>query len=90
MRHIIPHIVRADEIINSAMPYELPIYVDRLLAHFIDWQKRYRDDPLREDAFMRANRVAELLKTIQPMDDDSFIPSDSVVREFIGGSSLSY
>ncbi len=90
MRHIIPHIVRADQIINSAMPYELPIYVSKLLNHFIDWQKRYRDDPLREDAFMRADRVAELLKTIQPMEDDSFIPSDSVIREFIGGSSLSY
>lgn len=90
MRHIIPNSVRADEIINSAMPFELPIYVHRLLANFIDWQTKYRNDPLREDAFMRADRVAELLKTIQPMEDDNFIPSDSVVREFIGGSSLSY
>ncbi|MRS02480.1 response regulator SirA [bacterium] len=90
MRHIIPNIIRADEIINSAMPYELPIYVHRLLAHFLDWQKRYRGDPLREDAYIRANRVAELLKTIQAVHDDSVIPSDSVVREFIGGSSLKY
>jgi uridine kinase len=90
MRHIIPTIIRADEIINSAMPYELPIYSHRLLSHFIEWQKHYRDDPLREDAFMRADRVAKLLTTIQVVDDDSFIPSDSVVREFIGGSSLSY
>lgn len=90
LRHIIPNIVRADEIINSAMPFELPIYTHRLLANFIDWQTKYRNDPLREDAFMRADRVAELLRTIQPMEDDSFIPSDSVVREFIGGSSLSY
>ena len=90
MRHIIPNIVRADEVINSSMPYELPIFVHRLLNQFIDWQKQYRDDPLREDAFMRADRVAELLKTIQPVEDDHCIPSDSVVREFIGGSSLSY
>lgn len=90
MRHIIPNIIHADEIINSAMPFELPIYAHRLLHNFIDWQKLYRGDPLREDAFMRANRVADLLKTIQPMEDDNFIPSDSVVREFIGGSSLSY
>jgi uridine kinase len=90
MRNIIPNSVRADEIINSAMPFELPIYCHRLLNNFIDWQKRYCGDPLREDAFMRANRVAELLKTIQPVEDDNFIPSDSVVREFIGGSSLSY
>ena len=90
MRHIIPNIIQADEIINSAMPFELPIYTHRLLNHFLDWQKRYKGDPLREDAYMRANRVAELLKTIQVVDDDSFIPSDSVVREFIGGSSLNY
>lgn len=90
MRHIIPNIIRAEEIINSAMPFELPIYVHRLLHSFIDWQKRYRGDPLREDAFLRADRLAELLKTIHPMDDDSFIPSDSVVREFIGGSTLNY
>lgn len=90
MRNIIPNIIQADEIINSAMPYELPIYVHRLLANFLDWQKRYRGDPLREDAYIRADRVAELLKTIHQVVDDSYVPSDSVVREFIGGSSLSY
>ncbi len=90
MRNIIPNNVRADVIINSAMPYELPVYVHRLLTNFLDWQQRYQGDPLREDAFMRANRVAELLKTIQPVEDESCIPSDSVIREFIGGSSLKY
>lgn len=90
MRHIIPNIVRADVIINSAMPYELPIYAHRLLNQFKEWQQLFRGDALREDAFMRADRVADLLKTIQPVEDDCFIPSDSVIREFIGGSSLSY
>ena len=90
MRHIIPNIVRADSIINSAMPYELPVYAHKLMQHFSEWQQQYRDDPLREDAYMRANRVAELLKTLQPVEDDRFIPSDSVIREFIGGSSLQY
>lgn len=90
MRHIIPNITRADVIINSAMPYELPIYAHRLLSEFLQWQQRYRSDPLREDAFVRADRVADLMKTITPVEDDSFIPSDSVIREFIGGSSLKY
>ena len=90
MRHIIPNIVRADAIINSAMPYELPLYCHKLLAHFIEWQQQYRNDPLREDAFMRANRVADLLKTLQPVENDLYVPSDSVIREFIGGSSLKY
>ena len=90
MRHIIPNIIFADAIINSAMPYELPIYVHKLRELFEDWQQRYRNDPLREDAFMRADRTAAVLKSIQPVSDDGFIPSDSVIREFIGGSSLQY
>jgi len=90
MRNIVPNIVRADVIVNSAMPFELPIYAFRLLDDFMQWQQDYRDDPLRTDAFERANRVAELLKTIQPVASDNQIPSDSVIREFIGGSSLKY
>lgn len=90
MRHIIPNNVRADLIINSAMPFELPIYAHRLAKDFKEWQQQYRDDPLREDAFLRADRVARLLETIQQVEDDSLIPSDSVIREFIGGSSLKY
>ena len=90
MRHIIPNNIHADEIINSAMPFELPIYAHQLLRNFLEWQQQYRNDPLREDAFTRADRVANFLKTIQPIIDDSLIPSDSVIREFIGGSSLKY
>jgi uridine kinase len=31
-----------------------------------------------------------MLKEIEPVDDDSPIPGDSVLREFIGGSTLHY
>ena len=31
-----------------------------------------------------------MLAEFVPLADDSFIPGDSVIREFIGGSSLSY
>jgi len=30
------------------------------------------------------------LEAITPMGDDSPVPTDSVLREFIGGSSLKY
>ena len=49
-----------------------------------------KDDPLREDAFTRAERVHELLQTITPIEDDAVVPADSVLREFIGGSCLEY
>ena len=89
-RSIIPNHAHADFIINSAMPYELSLYKSRLQNYFSDWVVKFKDDPLREDAYTRALRIHGLLKEILPLDDDSFVPSDSVIREFIGGSSLNY
>ncbi len=90
MRNIIPFQGTADFIINSAMPYELCLYRARLLEEFTRWEAEYMDDPLREDAYMRASRVRQVLEAIEPVIDDSPVPSDSVLREFIGGSSLKY
>lgn len=90
LRHIIPYISTADIVINSAMPYELPIYRRRLLDSFERWTMAYADDPVRQDAYMRAGRMYEVLKTVDPIEDESPIPPDSVIREFIGGSILKY
>lgn len=90
MRHIIPYINTTDYIVNSGLPYELPIMRARLFSHFEKWVKQYRDDPLREDAFMRAERVHRLLQAVTPVEDDSAIPPDSLLREFIGGSCYEY
>ncbi len=90
LRNIIPYANTADYIINSAMPYELPLYSARLLDDFARWEQQYQDDPLRQDAYMRATRVHQVLKAIEPVQDDSPIPPDSVLREFIGGSIYKY
>jgi uridine kinase len=90
MRNIIPHVNTTDYIVNSGLPYELPIMRVRLLGHFEQWVEQYKDDPLREDAFMRAERVYHLLKSVTPLEDDSAIPPDSLLREFIGGSCYEY
>ena len=90
MRNIIPYINTADYLINTAMPYELPLYSHRLLDNFAEWTKEFQDDPLREDALMRAERVYDVLSQITPIDDDSAVPMDSVLREFIGGSAYDY
>lgn len=90
MRNIIPYIGDADFIVNSAMPYELALYRFRLLDSFAGWVQDYRDDPLREDAFRRATRIRRMLEAVLPVQDDSAVPGDSVLREFIGGSSLTY
>jgi uridine kinase len=88
MRNIIPYIGTADFIINSAMPYELCFYKARLFDDFASWVQKFRDDPLREDAFMRADRIHKVLQQVIPVDDESSVPKESVLREFIGGSSL--
>jgi uridine kinase len=90
MRNILPYINSTDAIVNSGMPFELPIYSQRMLSNFIQWTDQYKQDPLRQDAYERAERVARLLASVHPTGDETFIPTDSVIREFIGGSSLQY
>ncbi len=90
MRNIIPYHSTADYIINSAMPYELALYRASVFDWFVQFEGDYAGDPLRKDAHERAERVKNLLQAIVPVSDDSPVPPDSVLREFIGGSSLTY
>jgi uridine kinase len=90
LRNIIPYVNTTDYIVNSSLPYELPIMRARLFSFFEEWAEQYRGDPLRQDAFMRAERVHHLLKAVTPVEDDSAIPPDSLLREFIGGSCYEY
>jgi uridine kinase len=92
MRNIIPYVNTTDYIVNGAVPYELPVMRRRLLEHFARWAQEYEDDPLRVDAYTRANRVYELLKAVAPLaaEDEEAIPPTSHLREFIGGSIYKY
>ena len=90
MHNIIPYINAADYIVNTGLPYELPLYRPRLLDQFAQCEQQSQSDPLREDAYTRAKRVHALLQAVTPVEDDSPVPSDSVLREFIGGSSYKY
>ncbi|MGV8025535.1 MAG: ATP cone domain-containing protein [Anaerolineaceae bacterium] len=90
LRTIIPNINHADTIINSAMPYELSIYQPKLLHFFENWPAKFEGDPLHEDAYERSKRILALLQKVEPFEDDSIVPSDSLIREFIGGSTLDY
>lgn len=90
LRNIIPYINTTDYIINSGMPYELSIYRFRMFNQFAEWVVKYKDDALRNDAYTRAVRLHKLLQTVTPVEDDTPIPPDSVLREFIGGSCFEY
>ena len=90
LRNIIPYVNTTDYIVNSAMPYEMPMYKAKLFEDFKKWTEAYADDPLRADAYERASRVYELMKALEPIEDDSIVPENSVIREFIGGSIYEY
>lgn len=90
LRHIIPYSNNADYIVSSGMPYEIALYKPRLIDKFMEWEKLYRDNPLREDAYKRAARVLKILQSVEGVEDDSAVPKNSVLREFIGGSVYKY
>ena len=89
-RNILPYANTADYSINTSMAYEVPLYRPKLLNEFAEWEMKYANDPLREDAFVRAVRVKKMLEEVEPVEDDSPVPGDSVLREFIGGSTVNY
>ncbi len=90
LRYIVPQLRRAHAIVNSFLPCELPIMKARLGRQLDPLIDEFAGDPAREDAYERAVRVKGLFDEIPEVRDDSLIPPRSVLREFIGGSSLQY
>jgi uridine kinase len=90
LKSIIPFLKSTDCIVNTALPYELPILRDRLFRCISSGTRMFKSDPRRLDAHIRANRVHELLKPLKVVKDDSCVPDNSLLREFIGGSRYKY
>ena len=68
----------ADVIYNTSLLYELGVlktYVEPLLFSLNETDKNYKE----------AIRLLNLLKNVLPVPTD-YIPADSIIREFIGGS----
>ncbi len=90
LRYIISRISQADVIVNSFFPYELPIMKHRLGQYFPGFYDEFKDDIDRDDAFQRSRRVQEIFREIPAWADESLVPDDSLLREFLGGSCYSY
>ncbi|HOW27056.1 MAG TPA: ATP cone domain-containing protein [Elusimicrobiota bacterium] len=89
MRYIVPFIHTVDYVFNGALPYELPIHKKFMFPVFDGIIDKYKSDPKKLDAYMRAQRVHDLLESFRE-GDDSVVPKNSLMREFIGGSSYHY
>ncbi len=88
LKHILPYIFSTDAVINSGLPYELPVLkkaLEGLLPddEFID--KLHQEGRL--DPYVRGIRVRGLLDTVSAFPDLDLIPGESPIREFIGGST---
>lgn len=90
LKNIIPFIGTVDYVVNSAMPYEIPVLKHKLFSYLPEAMKLYKDEPKRQDAYIRARRIYELLNGVNAVMDDSPIPTNSLIREFIGGSQYKY
>ena len=94
---IIPLMGLADHIVNSGLPFDLPVLKPFLIpADGSGHLPRVEDmDQYRGflDAQIRYRRVKTLLESVAGLRRDQFtgydlIPDDAVIREFIGGSSI--
>jgi len=90
LQYIIPFIGNVDFVVNSAMPYEFPILKEKLFHYLPQAIEAYRDDYKRQDAYLRAQRVMQFLEPLRSNVDESIIPSQSLFREFVGGSDYTY
>lgn len=78
-RWIYPNEENADYVFNSSLGYELCV----LKKHAMEaLTKITSSDP----QYLVANRLIKNLKYFRLIDDDSIIPCNSLLREFIGGS----
>jgi uridine kinase len=90
MRHIVPFIGKADHVVNGSLAYELTVHARRMGPEMEGIVKAYEDQPKRYDALVRAQRVRDLLRWVEPLRDEAIIPSKSLMREYIGGSEYKY
>jgi len=79
-KHIFPHQENADVMFNSALAYELAAL--KPLA-----EPLLRQVSHRAPEFIEARRLLAFLEWFLPLDMTT-IPANSIVREFLGGSSL--
>lgn len=77
--YIFPHQEEADMMFNSALSYELAVLKPFVQSHLLQIQ-----DPAMR---VEADRLLSLLRWFEPLSTDN-IPSNSILREFIGGSTL--
>ena len=91
MRYIVPELRRAHALVNTFLPYELPVMKGRMEAALVPLHQEFRagGEELQE-ASERAARLLAMFAELSAVTDESVIPGRSLLREFIGGSEYHY
>jgi uridine kinase len=79
-RHVFPYQNNADVFFNSALVYELSVLKSLALPLLLQVEPGARQR-------IEANRLLAFLQWFDPIVESS-VPSDSILREFVGGSIL--
>ncbi len=78
-KNIFPYNGTADVLFNSALSYELGI----LKKYAVPLLKNIGPD---KPQYSEAQRLLQMLQFVKDYDDDSVVPNNSILKEFIGGS----
>ena len=81
-KYISPFKYKADMLFDSSMEYEIPVMKKFAL-------KAFSDIPEGVERIDEFRTIPTILSSIEDIDA-SVIPTDSILREFIGGSAFSY
>lgn len=83
LRYVYPSWRNADVTFDSYLAYELPVIKKRLAPILKETLKRATDSG-DERAVQTIEHLMLILSDIHAVDADSFIPDDSIVRQYIG------
>ncbi len=78
-RNIFPYNSEADVLFNSVLEYEIPM----LKNYVVPLLKEIQPD---QPGYSEAVRILKYLEYFQTIDDETIVPNNSIIREFIGGS----
>lgn len=81
-KHIFPYQHLADVVFNSALAYELAVFRNYGWLYLMEVKEN-------SPAYLMARDMLRFLSLVVPMDNE-WIPKNSVLREFVGGSIYKY
>ncbi|MCK5763972.1 MAG: nucleoside kinase, partial [Clostridiales bacterium] len=80
-KNIFPYQEDADAVFNSALVYEMAILKKHAIPLLEEITREFKE-------YSEARRLLKFLSYFTSVDDDNLVPTTSILKEFIGGSSF--